>query len=71
MKTNSFSQATRLGVLFPPQLCRLAELFPEGGAVGIFQEGSTITAHNGTKSVKLNAQGKILEETDLEAHPPC
>lgn len=66
MSTNGHSRATRTWVLFPVQLCRLAELFPEGGAVGIFQDGSTITAHNGAKSVRLNAQGDILEETTLE-----
>jgi len=68
---NSFSRTARLGVLFPEQLRRLAELFPEGGAVGIFQDGSTITAYNGTKSVRLDALGSILDETDLETHPPC
>jgi len=50
----------RLGqvVLLPAQLNRLAELFPENGAVKIFQDGSVITATDGIKSVVLNAQGE-------------
>jgi hypothetical protein len=47
-------------VLLPAQLDRLATVFPEGGAVKIFQSGSVVTASNGDKQVILDGQGKIL-----------
>ena len=59
MTPSSPSQVT----LLPAQLGRLAKLFPEGGAVAISQNGgSVISATNGIKSVKLNAQGDPLDE---------
>lgn len=57
--------------LLPAQLSRLAELFPEGGAVGISQEGSAIHAYNGSMSVTLNAQGKRLDDNNQEKFPLC
>lgn len=50
--------------LLPAQLCRLAKLFPEGGAVGISQNGSTVLASNGVDSVKLDAQGDRIDKPD-------
>jgi len=48
--------------LLPAQLGRLAELYPDGGAVGISQTGSVVSANNGTMSVKLDAQGHKLDD---------
>jgi hypothetical protein len=61
------SQAT----LLPAQLRRLAELFPEGGAVGIFQEGSVIEADNGKTRVRLDASGHPLDDPNQEKLPLC
>lgn len=67
MSQRSYSQAT----LLPAQLSRLAELFPDGGAVAIFQHGSVIEASNGIKSVTLNAEGKLLDDPNQEKLPLC
>ena len=48
--------------LLPAQLSRLAEVFPEGGAVRITQDGSTVTAFNGEIGVTLNAKGRSIKE---------
>jgi len=57
--------------LLPAQLGRLAELYPDGGAVGISQTGSVVSANNGTMSVKLNAQGRRLDDPNQETLPLC
>lgn len=67
MTPSSPSQVT----LLPAQLGRLAKLFPDGGAVGISQNGSTVLASNGINSVKLDAQGDRLDKTDQETFPLC
>lgn len=58
-------------VLLPPQLSRLAEEFPEGGAVAISQNGSVISAFDGEKKVVLNAQGDPLGHSTQETYPKC
>lgn len=61
-------------ILLPAQLGRLAELYPDGGAVDISQTGSVISAHNGTMSVKLDAQGHKLDDPkhpNQETLPLC
>ncbi len=67
MTPDGSSQVT----LLPAQLGRLAELFPEGGAVRIFQDGSVITAFNGTTGITLNASGKPIENPNQEKFPLC
>jgi len=58
-------------VLLPAQLNRLAELFPDGAAVGISQDGSVISAFNGTQKVVLDAQGDPLTNSTQETYPKC
>lgn len=57
--------------LLPAQLGRLAELFSEGGAVGISQNGSTVQANNGKMDVTLNARGDLRYPPEQEKLPPC
>ena len=57
--------------LLPSQLGRLAELYQDGGAVAISQNGSTVTAHNGELRVQLNAAGECLDNPDQEQFPLC
>jgi hypothetical protein len=58
-------------VLLPSQLVHLAEEFPTGGAVGISQDGSVVSAFNGTKKVVLNAKGDPLTDSNQETYPKC
>jgi hypothetical protein len=58
-------------VLLPSQLSRLAEQFPDGGAVAISQNGSVTSAFNGEKKVVLNAEGKSLTNSTQETYPKC
>lgn len=53
--------------LLPEQLGRLAELYPEGGAVILYQNGSTVYANNGSKRFTVNAQGTIVDNPDQES----
>lgn len=57
--------------LFPTQLSRLASEYQEGGAVVLTQDGSTVTAFNGEKTVRLNAQGDVLNNPNQESLPLC
>lgn len=67
MNNSPNSQVT----LLPVQLGRLAELYPTGGAVRVSQDGSTLTAYNGDKTVKLNANGDRIDNPDQEQFPLC
>jgi len=58
-------------VLLPSQLSCLAEQFPDGAAVGISQNGSVVSAFNGTTKVVLNAEGDPLIESLQETYPQC
>lgn len=58
-------------VLFPDQLNRLAEEFPDGGAVAISQNGSVVAAFNGTHKVVLDAKGDPLDHSTQETYPKC
>lgn len=58
-------------VLLPAQLNRLAELFTDGHAVAISQDGSVVSASNGTQKVVLNAKGDPLVESNQETYPKC
>ena len=58
-------------VLLPAQLSRLAELFPDGGAIAISQDGSVVSAFNGTSKFVLDAEGKPLFNHTQETYPKC
>lgn len=58
-------------VLLPAQLNRLAELFPEGGAVAISQDGSVVSATNGESKFVLDAKGHPLFNSTQETFPKC
>lgn len=58
--------------LLPAQLGRLAEVFPDGGAVRLRQDGSTVNAFNGEIGITLNAKGRqITEDPNQEKLPLC